>query len=48
LTGDNVHSLNAGNTETAVTIKRIEKSKDRINDLLTGMFKEGDESGAKY
>ena len=40
LTGDNVHSLNAGSTETAATIQRIEKSKHRINDLMDGMFKE--------
>ena len=40
LTGDNIHSLNAGNADTAATIQRIEKSKNRINDLMDGMFKE--------
>jgi uncharacterized coiled-coil DUF342 family protein len=40
LTGDNIHSLNAGSADTAATIQRIEKSKNRINDLMDGMFKE--------
>lgn len=40
LTGDNIHSLNAGSADTAATIKRIENSKNRINDLMDGMFKE--------
>ena len=40
LTGDNIHTLNAGSADTAATIQRIEKSKNRINDLMDGMFKE--------
>lgn len=31
--------MSAEYTEAAVTFKRIEKSKDRIEDLLSGMFK---------
>ena len=35
----NVNMINE-TTETAVTLKRIQKSKGRIQDLLQGMFKE--------